>query len=157
MDAKNNILVIGYGNPGRVDDGLGPALAAELESMRLDGVDVDSDYQLTVEDAAAAAEHEVVIFADADQTGAEPFSFQAVEPKADQGFSTHGVEPPAVMAMAHELFAPGSKGYTLGIRGYEFGEFGERLSPRAKENLAAAVDFLRTLLRTREFAGAVTR
>jgi hydrogenase maturation protease len=154
LKRKGDILVIGFGNPGRLDDGLGPALAAELEAMNLEGVDVDSDYQLTVEDAAAAAEHGVVIFADADATGAEPFTFRPVDPRGDQGFSTHEVEPPSVMAMARDLFAGEAKGYTLGIRGYEFDEFGERLTPGAKANLAAAVSFLRTLLRTRKFEEA---
>jgi hydrogenase maturation protease len=27
------VLVIGYGNPGRQDDGLGPAAAAEIEKL----------------------------------------------------------------------------------------------------------------------------
>ena len=49
------ILVIGYGNPGRLDDGLGPAVASAMEEFNLPGVSVDSNYQLTVEDAASAA------------------------------------------------------------------------------------------------------
>ena len=43
-------LVIGFGNPGRLDDGLGPALAARFEAKGLDDVVVDADYQLTVKD-----------------------------------------------------------------------------------------------------------
>ena len=50
-----DVLVIGYGNPGRMDDGLGPATIDELEKLAIDGVDLDADYQLTVEDAAAVA------------------------------------------------------------------------------------------------------
>ena len=42
-------LVIGYGNPGRRDDGLGPSFADILAAEGIPGVDVDSDYQLTVE------------------------------------------------------------------------------------------------------------
>jgi len=72
MNDAATVLVIGYGNPGRRDDGLGPALAERLQELRLPGVDVDADYQLTVEDAAAAAEHDVVVFADAAQAGPEP-------------------------------------------------------------------------------------
>ena len=75
VDAK--VLVIGYGNPGRLDDGLGPALAAAIESAAPAGVTVDADYQLTVEDAAAVAEHDVVVFADAAVDGPEPFYFRA--------------------------------------------------------------------------------
>ena len=31
-------LVIGYGNPGRLDDGLGPALAEAVEKLDLPGL-----------------------------------------------------------------------------------------------------------------------
>ena len=77
------VLVIGYGNPGRLDDGLGPALAEALAALELPGVTVEANYQLTVEDAAAVAEHDVVVFADASVNGPEPYSFQPVEPKSD--------------------------------------------------------------------------
>ena len=36
------MLIIGYGNPGRRDDGLGPALAEIMEAKRLRGVAVDA-------------------------------------------------------------------------------------------------------------------
>src|SRR5450432_1649313 len=50
------ILVIGYGNPGREDDGLGPAAAAEIERLGRPGVSVRGNYQLVLEDAADVAE-----------------------------------------------------------------------------------------------------
>ena len=59
------ILLIGYGNPGRSDDGLGPALAAQIAALGLAGVTVDIDYQLTVDHAALIATQDVVVFADA--------------------------------------------------------------------------------------------
>jgi hydrogenase maturation protease len=142
------ILVIGYGNPGRLDDGLGPALAAALEPLDLPGVTVDADYQLTVETAAAVAEHDVVIFADASVAGDEPFFFRAVRADgAELSFSTHSVEPGAVLALCEQLFASRPRAYVLGIRGYEFNEFGERLSEAARTNLTAAVGFLARVLR----------
>ena len=45
------ILLLGYGNPGRCDDGLGPAFAARIEARGLPGLDVFTDYQLTVDHA----------------------------------------------------------------------------------------------------------
>jgi len=149
-----DVLVIGYGNPGRMDDGLGPAVIEALEKLALEGVDVDADYQLIVEDAAEVATHKVVVFADAAEAGPEPFFFRPVEPKAELGFSSHGCEPEAVMALAHELFRADTKGYILGIRGYEFNEFREALSNRAKANLAAATEFLVKVLRGRGFEAA---
>jgi len=144
--AAAKVLVIGYGNPGRLDDGLGPGLADALEKLRLPGVTVQVDYQLSVEDAVVVAEHDVVVFADASVTGPEPFFFDPVEPNGRLSFSSHSVAPPAVLALAHELFDAGTEGYVLGIRGYRFDEFGESLSQRAQANLAAALQFLQALL-----------
>lgn len=140
------ILVIGYGNPGRLDDGLGPALAEALESLELPGLTVEAEYQLTVEDAALVAEHDVVVFADAAVDGPEPFEFRSVEPVAGAGFTSHSVEPAGVLALARELFGARTAGYVLGIRGYEFDEFGERLSAGARANLEAATRFLERLI-----------
>ena len=70
------VLLIGYGNPGRLDDGLGPALAAKIEKLNIDNVDSDSDYQLTVEDAVDIHSHDIVIFADADVSCNSSFYFK---------------------------------------------------------------------------------
>lgn len=151
---KADVLLIGYGNPGRLDDGLGPEFAAALEKMALPGVTVDSDYQLTVEDAAAVAEHEFVIFVDAAVNGREPFSFAKVIPKPALGFSSHSMQPDTLVALAEELFGVSPKAYTLGIRGYEFNEFSENISVAAQENLASALQFMAGLLKTKRFAEA---
>lgn len=140
------VLVIGYGNPARGDDALGPALADAIEKLDLPGVSVDSDYQLNVEDAAAAATHDVVVFADAAVSGPEPFSFETVAAADDSGFTTHHVEPPTVLALAHEVFQASPKAFTMGIRGYAFEMFEEGLSAEAEENLQAAVDFLKGII-----------
>ena len=79
------LLVIGYGNPGRRDDGLGPAFADAIAELALPGVQVEVDYQLSVEDAAAAAAGERVLFVDADGAGREPFSVRRLAPVTGLG------------------------------------------------------------------------
>jgi len=147
------VLIYGYGNPGRLDDGLGPAFADAFETMHLKGVTVDSNYQLSIEDAAAVQEHNVVIFADADTAGAGPFFFKRIEPKAEISFSTHSVKPEALLALAQEYLGSAPvEGYLLGIRGYEFNEFGEKISDMAKQNLQAAVEFVQKVLQEQNFS-----
>ena len=140
------ILVIGYGNPGRLDDGLGPALAEQLSAMRLDHVTVETDYQLTVEDAELAARHDVVVFADAAVAGPAPFDFRSVEPRRGAEFTTHSVSPEQVLGLAHDLFGATTAGYVLAIRGCEFDDFGERLSREGRDHLAAALAALKDVL-----------
>ena len=156
MKRDKRVLVLCYGNPGRLDDGLGPALGEILEREGLPGITVDIDYQLTVEDAATAAEHGVVVFADAAVCGSEPFFFHAVAPKAGLGFSSHGAEPEAILALAADLSGTAPEGYALGIRGYDFDEFGEALSPGATQNLSAALQFILPVLVAGSFREAAT-
>jgi hydrogenase maturation protease len=142
-DAPRKVLLIGFGNPGRLDDGLGPEAARRIEKLALPRVTVESDYQLTVEDAADIAAHDAVVFVDADTAGPEPFWVRRIQPGSSHvSFSTHSVEPRAVVALARDLFGREVEAYLVGIRGYEFNEFGEALSERATENLAQAVEYL---------------
>ncbi|MBN1553941.1 MAG: hydrogenase maturation protease [Phycisphaerae bacterium] len=138
------ILLIGYGNPGRLDDGLGPAFAKAAEEFAPPDLTVDSDYQLNVEDADAAAKHEIVIFVDADTAGVEPFWMKEIHAGPPQvSFSSHSMSPEGVLALARDLFHAAPKAYLLGIRGYEFNEFGQSLSSGAEANLKEAIDFWR--------------
>ncbi len=148
------VLLIGFGNPGRLDDGLGPALAALAEKMNLPDVTVDSDYQLCLEDAEAVARHDVAIFADADVSGPEPFSFRRLEPAPSMTFSTHSLKPAAVLGLARQAFGAETERYMLGIRGYAFNEYEETLSERARANLAEAAAFIERLCRSGDFAEA---
>lgn len=153
--APGGVLLIGYGNPGRLDDGLGPAFAEAVAEMRIPGVSTDADYQLSVEDAELLSAFESVVFADASVTGPEPYSFQPVDPEGSLPFSTHVLDPARVLGLAREMFGATTRGYVLGIRGYRFDEFGEELSGGALNNLAAALRFLEPLLRARTFEAAV--
>lgn len=152
MAQAGDVLLIGYGNPGRMDDGLGPALADAVEKLNLPGVAVDTDYQLTVEDAALVAQYDTVIFLDAAVEGEIPFSYSPIEPRVEASFSTHSIDPRAVVGLAHDLFGAKTKGYILGVRGYRFNDFGQGISALAINNLNVALKFLVGILQTRDFA-----
>jgi hydrogenase maturation protease len=136
------ILLIGYGNPGRGDDGLGPALAARIEALALPGVTVDSDYQLTVDHAPLIAAQDLVIFADAMIGLAEPFRLARVTADPSGGLGSHQVSPEAALHLAGLLYGHAPPGWMLAIAGQSFGEVAEGLSPTAADNLAQAADFL---------------
>jgi len=147
-DAASDILIIGYGNPGRQDDGLGPALAEAMEALGLARVSVDSDYHLTVEHAEMASRHDVVVFADATVEGGAPYAWSRVEP-GEPGihFTSHHLGPADVLALARDLFSGSPAGYVLAIRGRDFGEFDAGLSAEARVALEDAVEFLAARVR----------
>ncbi|NVK20370.1 MAG: hydrogenase maturation protease [Methylocystaceae bacterium] len=135
-------LVIGYGNPARQDDGLGPALAERIVRMNLPGVDVEIDYQLNVEHCDGLSAYEQVIFIDAHMDGVVPFSFLEVAAGAPSGLSSHSVSPQTIVYLAKQLFGAAPTFYVLAIAGYLFDQIEEKLSSRAVENLNAAETFL---------------
>ncbi|MEI6564841.1 MAG: hydrogenase maturation protease [bacterium] len=141
-----SILIYGYGNPGRQDDGVGPALVEALELWQAaDGVSVmtlETNYQLNAEDALTVAGHDQVIFADATREGDAPFTFRRLLPDTAVSFSTHAMRPESILALADELYGKSPKTYLLTIRGYEW-EPNEPMTRGAVANLAAALDFLK--------------
>jgi hydrogenase maturation protease len=143
--ASPRILVLGYGNPGRQDDGLGPAAVAEIEKLGLPGVISCDNYQLVIEDSVEVAAHDVVWFVDAARTGAEPYEVHALSPALDIAFTSHLVKPEVLLAIANQYYGKSPEAYLLGIRGYEF-EFLEGLTDRARDNLAQAMVLIRNQL-----------
>ncbi len=91
--AGKSVLVLGYGNPGRQDDGLGPAAAEAIAQLHVPGVRVEQNYLLNIEDAADAAEHDCVLFVDAAESGPEPYAVRKVVPADGMTFTSHIVKP----------------------------------------------------------------
>ena len=145
------VLLIGYGNPGRLDDGLGPALAARIEALSLKGMTVEADYQLAAENAFDVSRHDIVIFADAAVRGKAPFFFKEIHPRSPLSLGSHSVSPEAVIYLAERLFHSRARAYVLGIRGYEFNGYNESLSERAEKNLEEAFHFVAKLVKSGNF------
>lgn len=141
----DRILVYGYGNPGRQDDGLGPALIDRLETEPIKGVATMSNYQLNIEDALEISDKEAVIFVDASVSCQEPFQFYGIEPDIEITFTTHSMSPQSVLALCGDLYEKDVKAYILSIRGYDW-DFAEGLSGSAGKNLDEAYGFLRNEL-----------
>ena len=156
MGNGQGILVLGFGNPGRLDDGLGPAFVKRVEALHLDGVSVDCNYQLAPEDAATLSGFAYVLFVDADVSCEPPFRISQVEPELHEGFTSHSVSPGRVLGLAQQLFSVATKAFLLGIRGYDFNEFGERLSDDARANLDSALEYVAPYLREKSLSGIVS-
>lgn len=140
--------LIGYGNPGRGDDGLGPAFTARIARADIPGLTVTTDYQLTVDHALLVSGAGQVVFVDALAGSEEPFRFAPVAPATTQDLTSHSLSPEAVLALSATLYGAAPKAYILGITGHEFGEVKEGLSAGAENNLRLAEKAFLKWLRT---------
>jgi hydrogenase maturation protease len=143
------ILVYGYGNPGRQDDGLGSELIRRLEQWReaegIEGLDFDENYQLNIEDAEIVSRYKLVIFADASTEDIGDFLLTDVDGEKDVAFTTHAASPGYILQLCHDLFSAFPVVKLLHIKGYEW-EFQEGLSEKAEKNLDLAVVFIKQLI-----------
>jgi hydrogenase maturation protease len=147
------VFLVGYGNPGRRDDGLGPWIAGELEQRHGDRLTVQTVFQLGIELCVEMACHKVVFFVDAARSGPEPFHVRRLVPAGfgvtrsmiGAGFTTHLSSPEVLLALCESSFAAQPSAWLVGVRGYSFGG-GEGLSKRGRRNASAATAFLDALL-----------
>ena len=150
MKETLKILLYGYGNPGRQDDGLGIAFVDRIKEWvnaeGLTGFDFDSNYQLNIEDAATIAEKDIVIFADASVEDMDDFCLSAVDGTKNVTFTTHAASPGYIVQLCEELFDRHPPVYLLHIKGYEW-EFMEGLTGQAQKNLDAAIEYFQDLLK----------
>jgi hydrogenase maturation protease len=137
------VLVLGY---GRQDDGLGPAIVAELARLRLPGVSAEADYQLSIENAADLAEADQAVFVDAAVEGAEPFAVRRLQPSAAISFTTHAFEPASVLALCEQAYGRSPEALLVGVRGYSF-DLAEGLTEKALMNSKAALEFIVSTIR----------
>lgn len=143
------ILIYGYGNPGRQDDGLGNAFVNRIrEWVAIEGLQdfsFDSNYQLNIEDADAISNMDLVVFADASNEDIDEFCITKVDGTADVSFTTHAASPGYIVQLCEELFHKKPLVLLLHIKGYEW-EFREGLSPKAASNLNSALIYMKKKL-----------
>jgi len=155
---KRGVLVIGYGNTLRRDDGVG-ARAAELLAAdpRLSGddVEVQERYQLLPEMALDIGACSLVIFVDADLRGLpgsieiRPIEADAprsdADARAEPGASSHHVGGGELVALAAELMGHRPEAVQIGI-GIADTELGEGLTPAVEAALPRVADIVVDLI-----------
>ena len=138
-----DILVIGYGNPLRGDDGVGPMIAEELSKRLHDPeakVQVVACHQLNPELAEPIAETRAVIFIDA-SVDLKPGEVRvsAVAPdRFSPGAFVHSMKPSALLATASELFGQAPPAKAIGIGASSF-DVGTHLTPQVQRAVKVAI------------------
>lgn len=144
-------LIIGYGNPSRGDDAIGPLFLERLEAARdadedLDVFDTLTDFQLQIEHAMDMQGYRQVIFVDAAIDLDRYFRFGLLHASRDDSFTTHALNPAAVLSVYEEFFSKTPpESYLLSVHGERF-ELGENLSEQADKALDEALEFLKAHL-----------
>ena len=135
------LVVFGWGNDARGDDGLGPLLLGRVARAGWPDVTVIEDFQLQIEHALDLDGAEAALFLDAGRDTPAPFTFTEITRGADASHTTHALAPEAVLDVyARSLGRTPPPSFMLCMRGERF-ELGEGLSAEASERLEGAWGF----------------
>ena len=136
-------ILIGIGNNGRGDDGLGWAFLDLIKQYPECGGRIEYRYQLQVQDAAMISRAPRVIFVDS-YKGELPGGFQwkPCKPARNFEFTTHVLAPGAVMHLCEDLYGKAPRADLLLIQGTSW-DLQLGLTPGAKTRLDNAVQFFK--------------
>lgn len=151
------VLIVGYGNPSRGDDALGPEFLVYLEASAEwpkieERVETLTDFQLQVEHVLDMKGRELVLFVDASVSAIPPYEFTRLQPRMDDSYTSHAMSPHALLIaykQYHGAMPPPC--YLLTIRGHEFG-LGSPLSDLSKQYANEALAFVVERLKTDDFS-----
>ena len=164
MTVSPKILIYGYGNPGRQDDGLGISVVERIEKWirkhKLDFVKTDCNYQLNIEDADNIKDKDVVVFVDASIEDIDDFHMgivdatkedinnfliTTVEPSNKIQFTSHSISPSYLLNLCNVIYNKSPDVYLLHIKGYKW-EFMETMTEEARRNLDKSYNFLKKFI-----------
>jgi hydrogenase maturation protease len=147
------LVVFGWGNDARGDDGLGPLLLQRVARAAWPQVLAIEDFQLQIEHALDLDGADLALFLDAGKDTPAPFTFAEIAPALVTTPTTHALSPEAVLDVyARALGRSPPPAFMLCIRGERF-ELGESLSPEASGRLGAAWAFVQDLMGERSVEG----
>ena len=142
MKKLDKIIILGIGNNGRQDDGLGWMFLDFLEEQNSD-IDIEYRYQLQIEDADLISNYDTVIFVDATKEETEEgFYLKPCHPSEKYSFSTHALAPETVLYLSHKLYDHNPDASIFAIQGYDW-ELKMGLSEKGTVNLEKAKKYFK--------------
>jgi hydrogenase maturation protease len=142
------VLVIGYGNTLRGDDGVGYQVAETVAEWQLPQVRSIAIHQLLPELATDIAETDIVMFIDAVVTAdraTSKISITSLVPGGDENFSTHIITPQLLLGITQRLYGAPPVAYLLTIPAIDF-TLGATPSPIANTGKDLALEYLKSWL-----------
>ena len=128
-----NVLVVGYGNSLRSDDGLGLYAVREIQKkIERPEIEFIEVAQLQPELAETIAKKDFVIFIDAVMHGISGEThYELVFPASKAPGMSHATDPETLLFAAKELYGNAPKALLATVAGECFG-FGTKLSPEVE-------------------------
>ncbi|MBX3628778.1 MAG: Ni/Fe hydrogenase [Nitrosomonas sp.] len=140
--SAKKLFFLGYGNPGRGDDALGPLFIDKIAQLGWEDVCCCSDMQLLVEHVTDLHEYHETVFVDADTVCNAPFEFSPIAAFKDESYTSHALTPAALLYVYQQVYQRDPPAASLlRIRGYNFA-LGDLFSKKAAYNLNAAIQFI---------------
>jgi hydrogenase maturation protease len=136
----DSLLVIGYGNVLRSDDGAGILVAEAVAAWGRPDIRGVAVHQLTPELAESLSTPARVVFVDARvaPVGAEP-ALMALEPSSARHQAGHISDPRSLLNMARWLYGGCAEAWLLTVPGVNF-SIGERISATATRGIERAIE-----------------
>ena len=171
VNIEAELLVVGYGNTLRGDDGVGPRVAEAVEKLNLPGVRTLVCQQLSPEHADPISRVRKVVFVDAivntddkwqvtsdgktwqatsGRKSCHPspdtchVQFRKLEPGATSQLMAHAADPRTMLALARDVFGHTPEAWWLTIPAVNL-DFGEKLSPETEAGFHEALRRIQSL------------
>ena len=144
QEPPKGLLVIGYGNTLRSDDGVGPKVAEETAALALPGVRALACALLTPELAEPVSQAATVVFVDAAVDTPREVQMRKLAPAESSQIIAHAATPAILLALARDVFGHTPQAWLLTIPVEELG-IGEELSATARRGFATALQEIRKL------------
>jgi hydrogenase maturation protease len=138
------LLIIGYGNTLRSDDGVGPHVAEAIAGQGLEGVETVSVPQLTPELAEPISRASTVIFVDAALDAPREVQLRNLVPADSSQILAHAATPQTMLALARDVFGRVPVAWWLTIP-IENTAIGEALSRLAQHGCTLALQKIKAL------------
>jgi hydrogenase maturation protease len=146
------VLIIGYGNPLRGDDGLGWHAAQQLSSqLNSPDVRVIACHQLTPEFAEDISRTDRVLFIDAardlpaGEMRCEPVLPRVAEQAVRPISYSHHLSPSTLLDVSRELYGSSARAFLISVGGEEFGDC-ECLSATASKALDEVITVVQNFI-----------
>jgi len=138
------LLVIGYGNTLRRDDGVGPRVVEAVGALRLPGVRTLICQQLSPEHSAPVSQAQTVIFVDAAVDAPWEVQWRQLAPGHSSQIMAHAADPATILALARDVFGHAPAAWWLTIPAVNL-DFSEELTPTAEAGFHEAVRRIQAL------------